>query len=68
MNIWIKFIILPPFYLAGANGPLTDETIFDLVLKENHSIVKFIRNLDIKCEVQCALVMQLGTLYSIDRN
>ena len=30
-------------------------TIFGLVLKENHSIVKSVRNLGVKCDFRCAL-------------
>ena len=36
-----------------SKAPLTaHKTIFGLVLKENDSFVRSVRNLDVKCEVQ----------------
>ena len=44
MTPWTTIPLLSPFS--------AHETISGLVLKENHSVVKSVRNLDAKCEVQ----------------
>ena len=52
--VWLRI----PNYPNSA--PLTlnvHKTIFGYVLKENDSVVKSVRNLDVKCEVQMCLVL-----------